>query len=114
MLLNGDVANITININQLPTIEESNLFITWGTNIEPDAPGTSGEVTQEEINEAFASYIAENPPETQLQLDDTLKVTDGILGVNTTEIVETGNSLPVTANAVAKEVGDIGDAMEDI
>lgn len=30
LLLNGDVANIPIDYNQLPAVEESNLIITWG------------------------------------------------------------------------------------
>lgn len=113
LLLNGVVANITITNKQLLTVDENDLVIIFADEVSPDAPG--GTVTQEEIEEAFLDYIKENPLETQLNIDETLKITDdGKLGVNTTEDVSKGNNLPITANAVHDTVEIIDTALEDI
>lgn len=113
LLLNGSVANITITNQQLLTVDEKDLIITFATDVSPDAPG--GEVTQEEIEEAFMEYLAENPLEKNLQIDETLKINkDGKLGVNTTEDIRSGNALPVTANAVHEQVEIIDTALEEI
>lgn len=42
-----------------------------------------------------------------LRFDDTLKITDGILGVNTTDKVEADNTLPITSSAVDTVLGNI-------
>ena len=112
LFLNGSIANIPISNQQLPTIDEENLYITFENDIEPD---TGGSVTPEDIEEALMDYLEENPLETQLLLDETLQVNEeGELGVNTTEDIEAGNNLPVTANAVNQQVEAIDDVLEDI
>ena len=114
LYLNGTVANIEISNYQLPTVDEADLYITFGEDLVPDTGG-GGSATQEEIEEVFIEYLAENPLETHLQLDETLKFTaDGTLGVNTTEDIEAGNELPVTANAVSEQIGIIDAELEDI
>lgn len=41
------------------------------------------------------------------ETDDTLKLKDGVLSVNTTDNVEANNSLPITSAAVYVTVGNI-------
>lgn len=68
-----------------------------------------------QIASAFLKYLANKPLAKLIKIDDTLRVTsDGKLGVNTTEDVTEGNSLPVTSNSVMKEIGTIDAALEDI
>lgn len=40
-------------------------------------------------------------------LDDTLKLENGVLGVNTADAAEQDNTLPITSAAVAASVGNI-------
>ena len=47
-------------------------------------------------------------------VDGTLKVTEGILGVNTANVVEQDNTLPVTSAAVHVTVGNINALLETI
>ena len=68
-----------------------------------------------QIASAFLKFLANNPLAKLIKTDDTLRVTeDGKLSVNTTEDVTEGNSLPVTSNAVTKEIGTLDAALEDI
>lgn len=46
--------------------------------------------------------------------DDTLKLQNGVLGVNTAKVVEQDNNLPVTSAAVYTEVGNINALLETI
>lgn len=46
--------------------------------------------------------------------DETLTLKDGILGVNTAEVVEEDNTLPITSAAVFAEVGNINALLETI
>lgn len=39
--------------------------------------------------------------------DNTLKLVNGVLGVNTADTAEEGNTLPITSAAVASTVGNI-------
>lgn len=54
------------------------------------------------INEALS-----NGGGTQFETDETLSLKDGVLSVNTTNVVEENNPLPVTSAAVHSIVGDI-------
>lgn len=65
-------------------------------------------VSSEEIGKAVEEYLRENPVGgVQFETDDTLKLEDGILSVNTANKVEEDNTLPVTSAAVYTEVGNI-------
>jgi len=66
-------------------------------------------VTDEQIDEAVRKYLEENPIDTgvQFETDETLKLEDGILSVNTAKVVQEDNTLPVTSAAVYTEVGNI-------
>lgn len=54
-------------------------------------------------------WAAAEPPESgvQFETDDTLTFEDGMLRVNTADVVEEDNTLPVTSAAVYTEVGNI-------
>ena len=69
----------------------------------------SGNVTEEQIQNAVDKYLDENPVEAGVKFkpDETLKLEDGILSVNTADKVEEDNTLPVTSAAVYTEVGNI-------
>ena len=68
-----------------------------------------------QIAAAFKKYLKTNPLAKRLKINKTLKVTeDGKLGVNTTEDIQEGNSLPVTADAVHETVGKVNEALEEI
>ncbi len=51
---------------------------------------------------------------TQIKTDNTLTVKDGVLGVNTADVVEEDNTLPVTSAAVHIVVGNIGAILDTI
>ena len=66
-------------------------------------------VSDEQIAMAVAEYLEENPIETgvQFETDQTLKLEDGILSVNTTNQMEQDNTLPITSAGVYATVGNI-------
>lgn len=68
-----------------------------------------GDVSDEQIEKAVNKYLDENPVEAGVKFkpDETLKLEDGILSVNTADKVEEDNTLPVTSAAVYTEVGNI-------
>ena len=103
----ADGASATITL----TREADGVVIT-----KTDAAGTQQEkvydgagLTDERIAEAVGRYMLENPidPGVQFETDETLKLEDGFLRVNTAEDVEKDNTLPVTSAAVYNEVGNI-------
>ena len=51
---------------------------------------------------------------TSFTTDETLTMKDSVLKVNTTEKIEPGNMLPVTANAVYNQIGVVDDLLETI
>lgn len=53
-------------------------------------------------------------PVEDIAIDDTLKLTDGVLGVNTTDEVQEDNTRPITSAAVYTEVGNIDAILESI
>lgn len=78
----------------------------------------SKQIDQKTLEKAFEEYFSDNPTTLakSIPTDDTLKVTaDGKLAVNTTgEIVREDNTLPVTAGAVYKTIGNINALLETI
>lgn len=66
-------------------------------------------VSDEQIQAAVNAYLKENPPEAgvNFETDSTLILKDGILRVNTTNVVEKDNTLPITSAAVEMVVGNI-------
>lgn len=58
--------------------------------------------------------VGENGQANLIETDYTLRYTNGVLGVNTTDVVEEDNTLPVTSAAVHTEVGNIEEVMETI
>ena len=66
-------------------------------------------VTDDQIAQAVADYLEENPIDTgiQFETDATLTLKDGILSVNTTNQMEQDNTLPITSAGVYATVGNI-------
>lgn len=60
-------------------------------------------VSEEQIATAVEKYLDENPTQT----DETLKMENGILSVNTTNQMEQDNTLPITSAGVYATVGNI-------
>lgn len=69
-----------------------------------------------EIKTAVNEYLKENPPSggVQFETDETLLLENGILSVNTADVVEKDNTLPVTSAAVQTTVGNINALLETI
>ena len=70
--------------------------------------GTIGELVEE--------YLKDHPPAGggYLVTDNTLTIKDGVLGVNTADVVEKDNTLPVTSAAVQVVVGNISAILDTI
>lgn len=66
-------------------------------------------VSDEQIATAVEKYLDENPIDTgvQFETDDTLKLENGVLSVNTTNDMEQDNTLPMTSAGVYAAVGNI-------
>lgn len=66
-------------------------------------------VSDDQIATAVQKYLDENPIDTgvQFETDETLTLKDGILSVNTADVVEQDNTLPITSAAVHATVGNI-------
>ncbi|MEE0981471.1 MAG: hypothetical protein U0K91_07280 [Acutalibacteraceae bacterium] len=78
--------------------------------------GTKGELILNQIKQTLSQYMATtNAKITELQsksldnIDETLKIDEATkkLGVNTADVVELGNKLPVTSNAVALKIAEL-------
>lgn len=73
----------------------------------------------EEVANVGGTYIEEPTTGEKflggLKLDDnTLKVEDGKLSVNTTDIIEEDNTKPITSSAVKMQLGNIESLLENI
>ena len=77
---------------------------------------SGGTISPEEIQTAVNKYLDENPIEggVEFETDRTLTLKDGILSVNTTDVVEENNTLPITSAAVQTVVGNIGAILDTI
>lgn len=66
-------------------------------------------VSEEQINIAVEKYLEKNPIDTgvQFETDHTLKLENGVLSVNTTDLMEQDNTLPITSAGVYATVGNI-------
>lgn len=71
------------------------------------APAQSFDMGFGEINDVSGGNIS-------LRTDETLILRDGLLSVNTTDVVEANNTLPVTSAAVQTTVGNINALLETI
>lgn len=61
--------------------------------------------------------ISESPQSgggTAFEVDETLSLKDGILSINTTDVIEEGNKLPVTSAAVQASIGNIDALLQTI
>ena len=75
-----------------------------------------GGATEGQIAAAVEKYLKENPPGggVDFETDDTLKLEDGILSVNTTNDMEQDNTLPITSAGVFATVGNIDALLKTI
>lgn len=73
-------------------------------------------VSEAQIATAVEKYLDENPIDTgvKFETDKTLILKGGILSVNTADVVEEDNTLPVTSAAVQVVVGNIGAILDTI
>jgi hypothetical protein len=69
----------------------------------------SGELDPAIVEKAVQDYLEANPPTdgVSFEVDKTLTLVDGILGVNTTNDMEQDNTLPMTSAGVFATVGNI-------
>lgn len=70
----------------------------------------------DDIGAAVKEYLKENPIEggVDFETDATLTLENGVLSVNTADVVEADNTLPVTSAAVNVTVGNINALLETI
>ena len=70
---------------------------------------SGGELDPEIVEKAVQDYLEANPPTdgVSFEVDKTLTLVDGILGVNTTNDMEQDNTLPMTSAGVFATVGNI-------
>ena len=63
----------------------------------------------DKVAEEVESYLAENPPPggVYFETDETLSLKDGVLSVNTADVAEKDNTLPITSAAVHTQIGNI-------
>lgn len=63
----------------------------------------------DQVAEEVESYLAENPPPSGVyfETDKTLSLKDGVLSVNTADVAEADNTLPITSAAVHTQIGNI-------
>ena len=71
------------------------------------------------IKEDEFYLISESPQSgggggTAFEVDETLSLKDGILSINTTDVSEEGNKLPVTSAAVQASIGNIDALLQTI
>lgn len=68
-----------------------------------------GAIPQEQIAEAVEAYMREHPVSggVDFETDDTLKLENGVLSVNTTDVMEQDNTRPITSAGVYATVGNI-------
>lgn len=61
------------------------------------------------VAKAVEDYLRENPPSggVQFETDTSLSLKEGILSVNTTDLMEQNNTLPITSAGVYATVGNI-------
>lgn len=63
--------------------------------------------SSQQIESAFKMYLNQNPLTNKLSIDETLKVSDGKLGVNTAKMAQDNIPLSITADAVYERVGNL-------
>lgn len=68
------------------------------------------------IKEDEFYLISESPQSgsTTFEVDETLSLVDGVLSINTTDVIEEGNKLPVTSAAVQASIGNIDALLQTI
>jgi hypothetical protein len=69
----------------------------------------AGGASEEQVERIIEKYLEENPIDVgvQFETDHTLKLEDGVLSVNTTNLMEQDNTLPITSAGVYATVGNI-------
>lgn len=85
------------------------MTVTRGSEVQSmDVVG--GDVDEEFIAQLVEDYLTKNPPSggTEFKTDGhTLLLENGVLRVNTADVAEEDNTLPITSAAVAEQVGNI-------
>lgn len=102
-VVTSDISVIDINGRKLTTT-------TFTIEVET-ASCNSGDISEDENYDILVKLI-EDVRELQANrvgfvTDETLSFRDGVLSVNTTDTVDTDNTLPITSSAVAVTVGNI-------
>lgn len=88
-------------------------FVKSINDVVPDKNGnvnvTFGDMIVGQIDNAVEKYLKDNHPSggVLFETDDTLKLVDGVLSVNTTYDMEKDNTLPITSAGVYATVGNI-------
>lgn len=69
----------------------------------------TGGASKEQVEKIIEKYLEENPIDVgvQFETDHTLKLENGVLSVNTTNLMEQDNTLPITSAGVYATVGNI-------
>ena len=100
---------------------ERSILCGFGSPADPD-PDVYNEIMRrlnmisDDIGAAVEEYLEENPIEggVDFETDATLTLENGVLSVNTADVVEADNTLPVTSAAVNVTVGNINALLETI
>ena len=89
-----------------------------------DFDGPPGNLSGDEIAAMIDAYLKENPPSVVpmsadvlggAKLGENLKMSeDGYLSVDIADTAESGNTLPITSEAVYALVGDIGSVLDSL
>lgn len=95
-----------------PIIENGTWWL-WdaenGEYVDSGFPASPTHIPDEQIEAAVGKYLDEHPIEAgvDFETDDTLKLENGILSVNTTNQMEQDNTRPITSAGVYATVGNI-------
>lgn len=100
---------------------ERSILCGFGSPADPD-PDVYAQIMSklnmisDDIGAAVEEYLEENPIEggVDFETDATLTLENGVLSVNTADVVEADNTLPVTSAAVNVTVGNINALLETI
>ena len=100
---------------------ERSILCGFGSPADPD-PDVYAQIMEklnmigDDIGAAVEEYLEENPIEggVDFETDATLTLKNGVLSVNTADVVEADNTLPVTSAAVNVTVGNINALLETI
>jgi phage minor structural protein len=118
--VSSSVSNIPVIQSEFKTVKNTVRKLDEVVN---DTKKTVNEVVEHDIK-ALAEAVQENSDKIKkledigggvsFTTDETLKLENGVLSVNTVDAVETDNTLPITSSAVATTVGNINILLQTI